>query len=104
MKISTWLPQISWIALSLAYRAKAWAQNWMAALVASSTSATLNRKSFMSVAPGFMGRTVKTSRDSPTFVQPLMVTAAAKMGGLSAACPLGSHSCPSKLRLGQLAL
>ena len=64
------------MALSFAYSANAWAQNWMAALVASSTSATLNRKSFISVAPGFIGRTVKNSSDSPILVQPLMVTAA----------------------------
>ena len=74
----TWLPQISWMVLSLAYSANACAQNWMAALVASSTSATLNKKSFIRVAPGRMGRTVISSSDSPTLVQPLIVTAACK--------------------------
>ena len=73
VKQRTWPPQIWKMAVSLAYRAKLCWQNWMAALVASSTRATLNRKLLISVAPGFMGCTVKTSRLSPTLVHPLMV-------------------------------
>lgn len=67
---------MSWIAVSFAYRANAWAQNWMTALVARSTSAVLKSKSFMRVAPTRIGRTVKSSRNRPTFVQPFTVTAA----------------------------
>lgn len=59
-----------------AYSAKFCTQNCMAAVVASRTSATLKRKEFMSVAPGFIGCTVKTSTFRPTLAHPLMVATA----------------------------
>ena len=67
----SWCLKMSSTAVPSAYSEKAKAQNWMAAVVASSMRAVLKRKEDMMVAPLRMGCTRKISRLSPNLKLPL---------------------------------
>ena len=63
-------PKIFRISVLLAYNANALAANWIVAVVANSTNATLNRKELITVAPFLIGCTLKMNMFKPNLKFP----------------------------------